>query len=274
MPSFTEMISQLKPISLGIVLVDKPENSDIIDVFPSEQLPFTEGKLNNRPDTKINATWIPFGQSNRGTSPDVVAGETVQLYRFADTEDYFWTTIFKEPSLRRLERVLYAWSNVPDKGVVQDKENSYFVEVSTKDKWIHVHTATNDGEKCGYDVLIDTKNGRFTLADTLENIINLDSEPGNLNVKLNGSIFGAITKDISLTCRDVVLNAKSAKISAETIGLKAAGKVDISGSTVKVTNLSASGGVSISGGMSLAGTLSSDSGATFGGTVNASGFNP
>lgn len=207
MNQFKDMLSQLKPYSLGIVVVDKPETSDVIQVFPSEQLPFAEGDLSKNKRMQISASWIRIGDSNRFTSPDVYKGETVQIYRYANTEEYFWSDIMREPSLRKKERVIYAISNVPGKSDVQSLDKSYYLEMSTKDKRIHLHTADNDGELCTYDVVLDTVKGNLTILDGMGNIITLDSKPGNLNFKLNGSLYGDVEKNINLKCTDANLKA-------------------------------------------------------------------
>ena len=214
MSSFREMMSQLKPYSLGIVVIDKPETSDVIQVFPSEQLPFAEGNLTTNRRMQISAHWVRIGDSNRFTSPDVYKGETVQIYRYADTDEYFWSDIMREPSLRKKERVIYAVSNIPDKGGNQTLDKSYYVEISTKDKRVHLHTSDNDGELCTYDLIIDTSKGNLTLLDGMGNILTLDSKPGNINFKINGSLYGDVAKNINLKCIDANLKA-SGNITAE-----------------------------------------------------------
>lgn len=250
MSQFKEMMSQLKPYSLGIVVIDKPDTSDIINVFPSEQLPFAEGNLTTNPRMQILASWVRMCDSNRFTSPDVYKGETVQIYRYADTDEYYWTDIMREPSLRKKERVIYAMSNVPDKKGIQTLDKSYYVEISTKDKRVHLHTADNDGEACTYDLIFDTNKGTVTLLDGFGNIITLDSKPGNLNFKLNGSVYGDVAKNINLKCTDANVKAKGkVKVEAKSdIELKSDTIIKLTAPTVACSgNLSVGGQTNISG---------------------------
>jgi len=269
MGKFTEMMSLLKPYSLGIVVIDKPETSDTIHVFPSEQLPFAEGDLSKNDRMQIKAHWVRIGDSNRFTSPDVYKGETVQIYRYADTDEYFWSDIMREPSLRKKERVIYAISNIPDKKGIQTLETSYFVELSTKDKRVHLHTADNDGELCTYDIIIDTSKGNLTILDGKGNIVTLDSGPGNLNFKLNGSVYGDVAKNINLKCTDANLNA-SGNVSAVvggTVIVDANSNISLKSGTV--INLNAP--VIRSDKLEVNGTISCTSDLNVGGDSNVSG---
>ncbi len=255
MSSFKDMLSQLKPYSLGIVVMDKPENSDIIKVFPSEQLPFAEGNLTKNSRMQITASWMRTGSSNRFTSPDVYKGETVQIYRFADTEEYFWDDLFREPSLRKKERVIYAVSNIPGKGGVQSLDTSYFVEISTKDKRVHLHTADNDGELCTYDIVLDTSKGNLTLLDGKGNIITLDSSQGNLNFKLNGSVYGDVDKNINLICTNANIKTKgSAMVDASgDVQLKSATVIKLNAPVIRSDKLEVNGSISCTSDINVGG---------------------
>lgn len=205
--------SALVLYSIGIVTEDKPDGTDIILVSPIEKLNIQESGLINEkvrdyknvdlPDmngvvkeaeikgvNKIKAKWIPFGHSNRISAPDVVAGETVILFKYQDVDEYFWTTIFREPSLRRLEKVLYAFSNLREKGESFDKDTSYWVEVDTKNKIVKFYTAKNDGEVVSYTTEYDTGSGTFKIFDDVGNSIEINS----------------VQNSISITAEDIYLN--------------------------------------------------------------------
>ena len=246
MNQFKDMLSQLKPYSLGIVVVDKPETSDIIQVFPSEQLPFAEGDLSKNKRMQISASWIRIGDSNRFTSPDVYKGETVQIYRYANTEEYFWSDIMREPSLRKKERVIYAISNVPGKGDVQSLDKSYYLEMSTKDKRIHLHTADNDGELCTYDIVLDTVKGNLTILDGMGNIITLDSKPGNLNFKLNGSLYGDVEKNVNLKCTDanIKTSGKASLEAGSDVNVKSGTVINLNAPVIRTDKLEVNGSIS------------------------------
>ena len=224
--------SQLKLYSLGIVTEDKQRNSDYIKVTPIESLPLQSGPINQQVsqynvslpdstgvkrahqvtgDNHVVAKWIQIGSNNRITAPDVYHGETVSLYRYADTDEYYWTTMFREPSLRKKETVLYGYSNQSGKGNF-DKSSSYWAEVSTHDKHIHIHTSNNDGEPYGYDILLDTSTGKLTIADTIGNKLELDSSSSSINLTTNTSV-----------------NIKSPTVSIEASDIKLKGNIAIDG---------------------------------------------
>lgn len=205
--------SNLKPYSLGIVVETKPRGTDYILVSPIEELNIqsegsikdhtkdfkgeqsdlesTSFKTEHESKNYIRAKWLPYGESNRTTAPDVVANETVMLYKFGDVDEYYWFDVMREPELRRLEDVLYSYSNQKSGQAPFDKDSSYWVRYNTKDKYIHLHTSKNDGEPFTYDVLIDTKTGIVTIKDDVGNLIQLDSSADTANIITN--------KDINLT---------------------------------------------------------------------------
>lgn len=192
----TENVSSLKHYSLGIVVQDKAEGSDIIKVDPIESFTLDQGKI--REDSRkyqsqladhkgqersdkliggsvIEAKWIAYGYSNRESAPDVYKNETVILYRFANDQRVYWTTIFREPLIRRLETVVYAYSNQP-KGLVEyDPDTSYWEKWDTRRKVIHRHTSDNDGEPFKYDIITNAKVGWHLITDDVGNFFRLDS---------------------------------------------------------------------------------------------------
>lgn len=247
-------MSALQPFSIGIVIEDKQRGSDYIKVSPMEQLPMQSGDMTNNkknyeivtPDASgikraskaegsnfIVAKWFAQNSTNRLSAPDVYKGESVQLYRFADTDDYFWTAMFREPSLRKLETMLVGCSNNPGGGAF-NRDSSYYAEVSTHDSHISIHTSQSNGEPYGYDVKIDAAQGVITIKDTVNNTITLDSRTNTIQ-------FDAQSK--------VNINAPEVNIKSTTINLE--GEVKIKGN------------VDIDGTLHTTGQVSGDQGATF-----------
>lgn len=260
-------MTELKLYSLGIVVETKPPGTDYILVTPVETLNIQksglikdstkkfEGTL-KQPDGKgfkteikstnyLKAKWMPFGHSNRMTSPDVVANETVILFKFGDVDEYYWTTIFREPSLRRLETVLYGYSNLKSGMSDFDKKTSYWAEVDTKNKTVKVHTSDNDGEFTEYDIIIETKTGKLIIKDKKNNSIILTSPNDTLTISTNN---------------DVTIN------SANTVNVN-------TGSVVSVTapNILLNGNVTVSGNLTVRGALTSAGGVSTPGNVQAGG---
>lgn len=210
-------VSGLKIYSFGIVTKDKGPNTDLIEVSPTEELPLIDGPLDkhqvnynyNLPDAKGNvqqtkitgggtltAKWWPLGGGNRATSPDMCSGETVLLLKYADVEDIFWTTIFFEPSLRKQETVCYMFSNEKKPLKAFDKNSSYWFEVDTRNKKVTLHTSTNDNERSGYDLIIDTGAGVLSIKDTQGNSIELHSVDGHLIANINNNADITVPKTI------------------------------------------------------------------------------
>lgn len=192
----SEKLSGFRFYSLGIVITAKPDGSDIIEVDPIEDFTLDDGKLmkdsrklkTELPDHKgivrkgdltggsvITARWTPISDSNRETAPDVQPNETVIIYSYADTNDYYWSTLFREPELRRLETVRYVYSNQPSGLAPYGESTSYWTEYSTKLKHIHTHTSGNDGEPFEYDFKINTGEGHAILNDDVGNYLKIDS---------------------------------------------------------------------------------------------------
>lgn len=217
--------SQFRMFSIGIVVKDKEDLSDEILVSPIETLSIQESgnikeasrrfegdkgtvdpnSFNTKHESKdyILANWRSTGNGNRTTAPDVIAGETVVLYKFSNVEEYFWDDLGREPSIRKLEDVLYSFSNVPTgKGTKSyDPDTSYWVRVSTKDKFVHIHTADNDGEPCTWDIKIDTGKGMANIIDGLGNFVEWNAVEGTHLTSFNNSITrqAPLIQDLSQT---------------------------------------------------------------------------
>lgn len=194
--------SGLRFHSLGIVVESKPPGTDYILVSPIEELNLQESGLikeqtkafvgNKKSTGSVNfdtehesknyvrAKWVDISGGNRTTAPDVVSNESVLLLKYANVDEYFWCDFGREPSLRRLEDVLYSFSNVSAPGAEYDKSTSYSIHISTRDKFVHIHTANNDGELTTYDLRIDTKKGLLEIKDGLGNSIEMNSAAGSI----------------------------------------------------------------------------------------------
>jgi len=243
-----ERESKLKLFSLGIVIHNKERNSDLIKVTPIEELTLVSGLIadqkykydvtteDHKGTTKSNkvegdniliAKWLPFGHSNRMTAPDVIKNETVIIFRFSDTDEYFWTTIMREPKIRRLETVNYSYCNIPKGLEPFDKESSYWIEYSTHDKYIHLHTSKNDGEPFTYDVKIDTAAGIIDIKDDVGNFIEFNSTEDTLTANMN--------KEINLIAPTInILASKQVNVKTNILDIEATTNIDMNTSTLNI----------------------------------------
>lgn len=264
--------------SLGIVVKDKEEGSDMITVTPIEDFPMEKGRLSDTdrekktstPDTNnvtktttakggstVEAKWVALSNPNRDNPPDVYKSETVMLYKYADTQDYYWTSLFREPKLRRLERMRTTLSNKRGGVDAFDSDSSYWTEIDTKYKKLRLHTSDNDGEKAKYDITIDTKAGTFELIDSLGNKIYLDSVKGvmdvetNLEVNVKTQKYYVKASEIIFESNTLDIKTGTTTLQSNSIGVSGGGggaQAELKGNFNVDGNISASGTIIDAGG--------------------------
>lgn len=224
-------------VSFGIVVETKPEGTDYVLVSPVEELYIQDSgiirdktkdfKGNTKALSSVNfqsehesknfvrAKWVDVSGGNRTTPPDLVVNETVLLMKYGNVDEYFWCDFGREPELRRLEDVLYSYSNLPSGIQAYDKNTSYWVHVSTKHKFIHIHSSMNDGEFTTWDIKVDTKKGIMTVQDAVGDSIEINSPAGRITTIARSEIIRKAPKitDISdthtITTKTYTANAKS-----------------------------------------------------------------
>jgi hypothetical protein len=189
-------ISGLRVYSIGRAANNKALNSKELEITPIEQLNMLDGELVSLPfdsevsgqkadgseysakvtlNTALTATWFPM-HSNRKTPPDIRRGERVIIWRYKDTDQYYWTETGWDDHLRRLETVHLRWSATADeKADMEDPSNWYHLSISTHEGLIHLETMRANKEKAKYALQINTKEGIVALADDFGNIWQLES---------------------------------------------------------------------------------------------------
>lgn len=222
----TTSISKLQFYSIGTVAANKQLGSKKIEVVPIESLPMTDGELTDNKsnysvktqdaggshssvqlDTTvtIEAVWLPMGQTNRKTAPDVRRGETVVIYRFADTDKYWWVDMLTDSKIRRLETVVYAWSNNSKEGIEDAADSTYYFEVSTHNKIVGFHTSKNDGEPLAWDIQINAKEGKVVVTDDVGNYFVIDGSNRRLTMQnADGSSVDVNKSAIKIVAPDSV----------------------------------------------------------------------
>lgn len=231
--------SKLRIYSLGIVAANKPLGSKIIEVTPSEEFSMLDGEITDNVSkyksqsssatgsvskTEVNTTatikakWLSICGSNRMSAPDVRRGEQVAIYRFADVDEYWWVTMTDDLKMRRLETVIFAFSNNPNDATSNTNEMMYFLEISTHKKLVHFHTAKNDGEFCSYDVQINAKDGRVVITDDIGNFFVLDSKERQIAIANSDGTIIEVNKQIinlkaleSINIETGIYNLKASK---------------------------------------------------------------
>jgi len=225
--------SLLKMFSLGYVAKDIPEDEVYIDIYPIELHPNIDGEITTPnpiehdavdsdgnidslvviKTTLIKAKWVPFGDTNRLEPPTVCKGETVVLYRYGDTDKYYWTTLYNELDKRKLEKRTIILSNKQSIEIDNSEllEKTYYVTIDTINKSIHLHTDDSDGEYTTYDIAIDTASGVLTVIDGKENMIELNSSEDTLTINTNSKINTNTTDATHYTSNDIVNNVDNNK---------------------------------------------------------------
>lgn len=290
----TESTSKFKRKSIGHAASNLPLDSNMLEVYPVEEMGYADGEINDHRETiemtgvdadgneykdsiqtsnTIVAEWLPFG-SNRYTAPNVRRGEKVILWQYADVDKYYWTIMGTEPYLRRLETVVWNFSNTRDESTTKlDSSNSYSVIVSTHTKEITVQTTKSDGESYEYIAKIDADKGIFVVTDDIGNQISIES--GERRVSLHNSLGTSIVldkKNIKMTATDTIeMSAKNIKstsitydITTTTGSLKAAQSYKINSAAFGLDG----GTMDLTGGKLVVGT-----GSEFNGTILNNGVN-
>ena len=180
----------------GIAVEDRAMGSREIKVFVRELVPYSGGSIG---DTTRNETYSVkdetgatvsgnvsttnnivadyWGEAtNRFHPPDIVKGEQVKVYKYADEDKWYWKSLGRDDNLRKGELIRHAASNDMSQNKQLTEDNTYFTEIDTKiAKRIRVHTSKSDGEAFGYDIVIDAKNNFIQITDDVGNRIELNS---------------------------------------------------------------------------------------------------
>lgn len=193
--------SKWKIWSLGTVVEDKPFGIDVIRVSPIERLPlqsgnpaFTQNEYNEKlpnaagsagqqvvKSTKvIEAEWTPDGDNHLFTSPMVRKGEVVKVYKFGDTNKYYWNTIYRSPDLRRTERIIWGAGNLSSPGGRLDLDSIYYLEFDTLNKVINIKTSLSDGEEFMYQLSLNPGTRQAFIVDNVGNKFIIDSPSNNV----------------------------------------------------------------------------------------------
>lgn len=276
--------SFLQPYSIGIVAANKLLDSKDIEVTPVEDMPGLSGEVTDNVVTytasgvdaqgsafktnidttaSIKATWLPIGCTNRKTAPDVRRGEYVMIYRFGDTDKYWWVDMLQATTLRRLETVVFAISNNSQENIPDDANSTYFFEMSTITKTITLHTSKNDGEPFAYDLQINAKEGKIVVQDDASNYFMMDSANKQL-IMSNGddscvnidktNIIITATDSVTINTKNYTLNSTNNQQNAQ------ATVIDSSSTTVNGNSASVNAATNINSTLAVSGQASLNAG--------------
>ncbi len=252
MSRLQQSMSKFQLYSKGIVAENKPTTTNEVLVIPVERMGFLEGEIatedsdldikgvdgSGKPYTvtmqarsALTCQWLPM-DSNRVTAPDVRRGEEVFIYRFADSDDFYWVDTGLAAKLRRLETVAWLFSANPtgDSDDERSPADSYLFEVSAHKKLITLQTTKKNEEPFAYTIQLNTATGYFTITDDAGNFVELDSAEKRIKAELNtGTYIEANQQDINLFAPGDINGTAEGDINLQCVNfnLKADGEVNV-----------------------------------------------
>lgn len=251
-------MNTLECYGVGTVTMDKELNTDEIQVHVKALFPEADGEAATQVETKNVTTQTPTGDTtssttlqsntvaakwmalntNRVTAPDVRKGSKVVVYKFAGQDVYRWTYFGMDGTLR-LETVIYAFSASPkvDINTPVTPENYYMFMISTHQKKIQLVTGQGNGEKAAYVIELNTGEGQFSIVDSEDNIVSLNSiEHAFSYINAEKSFLNIEKKNFTLSCEDQgIIKAKNTlAIQCKDLQLKADNSIGIETKTTSL----------------------------------------
>ena len=241
----TKVKSEFVPYAFGYAAEDKEPDAMMLKVHILEHVPGLDSELDTEGKDKqevastgslgvsvgsvdkgtvIEAAWLP--EENRMVPPTVKQGESIQIYRFGESDKFYWQTHGYNKDLRRKEVYVIGVSNLDKEesfGELFDADTSYWLRFDSIGKNVQLHIADNDKEASGYDMTFDSKKGVFSLVDTHKNSIVLNSPKGVLTFTV---------PTINHKCTTLNVDASSA-VNINTPNMTVAGGAVTMNSTVK-----------------------------------------
>lgn len=214
----------------GQVTENKVPESRIIKVEPREIFPYIqadlatmenkvqiEGNFNGQLEYSETATTQNYTEAeyfdlttNRAYPPDVVKGEQVILFKYSDSEKYYWFSAGRDDKHRHTERIRFQVAD--EKKTVKEltDDNTYYFEMDTlHNKHIAIRTSKTDEEKFRYLFKFDAKEDTIHMCDDDNNELLLESKVPRWLIKNKNGSFTDINKNNIVHCavEDIVLRA-------------------------------------------------------------------
>lgn len=292
-------ISKFHIYTVGRSAINKEPYTPLLEVLPIEALSYVDGEIKDNQEemtvegedafgqkysdnvktaNTLQCTWFPF-DSNRLTPPDIRRGERVLLWRYADTDKYYWTTTGLDDFLRRLETVVWAFSNTTDETVKKlTPDNCVYMEISTHLGIITLSTPKSHGEEFAYKLQLNYRKGIFIIMDDVGNYLEMDSNERSIILRnADGSIL-SLDKMVALlkTAKEINLDTKAYSLKCETAVINAkksyyleTPKIDFKASMFKgtITTSTFTGIVTTQGLLQIQGGMAATPGSSGGGAT-------
>lgn len=260
--------SLFKRVSLGVAAETIKPGTRQLEVVPIESNGFLNGELVEgnvdltatgsdhsglEYETKVitsnsvSAIWYP-GKSNALTPPTITKGEQVGLYKYGDSDQYYWTPEGQSDHLRPTDTV---GTRVSAKGEKDEKEldetNSYSMEMSSDKKRIRLKTTMKNGEKAAFDAFFNLEEGWFEVADHKGTYVQLNSVGEEINLEVNGGsklylekkkILMEAPEEIRIKTKKLITETTETQMTAKTKHSIKSALVDINGASTKFSGSS------------------------------------
>lgn len=290
--------------AVAVVAENKPRGTNLILATPQEIVGFSQGELKaDQAELEVKGVnqngkeyqlkvktvtaqeydWLPDGHLQN--APDVRRGERVFIYRYADTDKFYWVSSNLDRRLRRLETTTYMWQADPNakNDDPWTDDNCYVLEVSTHDQLITFTTSQKNKEPFKYTIQLNTKDGFFSITDQDLNVIQLDSAEQIIRLQNKNGCYWVLDKDdlkgfaqrhieveakekISFTCKEFVIKAtESVLAQTKTFTVKADTLIDFETTTFKIKgnieqegNYTTTGSASVASGLTVNGSMTNN----------------
>lgn len=123
----------------------------------------------------IRAKWLSRN-TNKPFPGLIKRGESVKIWRNADSDEFWWEEMGKDIHYRRGDiHVIACISTIVEKGDPISMENAYWFEIDSLNGVIRLSTTKLNNEACSYLFEFMTREGMFRLEDSVGNYLRLDS---------------------------------------------------------------------------------------------------
>lgn len=189
--------SVFKLYSIGTSAEDLEFPNTELEVWPTEQMSAVDGDItsnqtnisaegqnadgqkytqNINSGTTLKAKWLSR-DTNRPYPGLIRRGESVMIWRNADTSEWWWEEMGKDHSYRRGDMwILACVSTIVKEGESLSPLNSYWFEIDSLNGVIRLSTTKLNNEACNYIFEFMTREGTFRLVDSIGNLLKLESK--------------------------------------------------------------------------------------------------
>lgn len=291
--------SLFRMVAFGYAAENRQQGSVTLEVMPAEIMGYMQGELSSDVGVvesegvdaegrrytvsvsvanTIKASWYPHA-TNLLIPPSIRRGERVELWQFADVDQYYWMPTGLDEALRRLDTYIIGISATRDETTkTLSVENSYTMEFCSHTKAVTIRTSKADGEPYAYVVQLNGKDGKVLIEDDAGNYLELVSKEAKWSVvNAQGAEFTiagrnglfSVPDQMKFSAKSMLFSTQSYTVETQTYAVNA------KSASYKTTNYSvtASAGGSFSGGFTGNGNFTINGNSNFDGTIRNNGTN-